>query len=250
MHNLIPLEVTNESVTISIEKLIINELSLKVYSTPSNYEEIRNNIDKTGIIQPILINRNYKVISGNLRLKIARDLNYEVVTVLVQDISDDEIDSLFLSSNFQREKSLLDKYRENELINSLFGGVRQGVRTDLDPQLKEDKEKKDNLKKGLTHYEREKLARLNKMAKEKVGNKYKDAVIKELKKADKEGWSLNKVVSQYTKLKKKRPITRVSKPTKAQIEKEIKKLLIKLPPNERTEVLVSINDYYSLKKVS
>jgi ParB-like chromosome segregation protein Spo0J len=110
MHTLIPLEVTNETVIISIEKLIINELSLKVYSTPSNYEEIRNNIDKTGIIQPILINRNYKVISGNLRLKIARDLNFDVVTVLVQDISDDEIDSMFLSSNFQREKSLLDKY--------------------------------------------------------------------------------------------------------------------------------------------
>ena len=39
MSKLTPLKVTDKIELISVDKLILNELSLKTYSTPNNYEE-------------------------------------------------------------------------------------------------------------------------------------------------------------------------------------------------------------------
>lgn len=241
---------TNEIVLVSIDKLVLNELSVQTYSTPNNYEEIKNNILEVGVIQPILVNAgDFKVISGNLRVSIAKELEYDAVPVIFQDLSEVEMDMIFLSSNFQREKSLADKYRENNLINSLFG-VRKGSRTDLNPQLKEEKQKKDELKKGLSTYEINSFNRINKLAKDQFGDKFKDVMVEELKQLEKSGKSLNTLVHKL----EKKPTTKVGQVSKNTIKTlskdeaihQIKKVLSQLPLEQRPEILSTLlEDFYS-----
>ena len=243
---------TNEIVLVSIDKLVLNELSLQTYSTPNNYEEIKNNILEVGLIQPILVNaRDFKVISGNLRVTIAKQLGFEDVPVIFQDLSEVEMDMIFLSSNFQREKSLADKYRENELINSLFG-VRKGSRTDLNPQLKEEKQKKDELKKGLSTYEINSFNRINKLAKDQFGDNYKEVMVEELKELEQSGKSLNTLVGKLEKTNSKVGVKSTSKPqpTKGQVIQQIKKVLNQLPVEQHKEVLETLLQQYDFQMVS
>jgi ParB-like chromosome segregation protein Spo0J len=250
MSQLIPLEVTDKIEIISVHKLILNELSLKTYSTPNNYEEILENIREKNIIQPIIVNEDYRVISGTLRVLIARELNFEVVPVWVQKLSDEEMDLVFMSSNFQREKSLADKYRENNLINSLFG-VRKGSRTDLNPQLKEEKQKKDELKKGLSTYEVNSFNRINKLAKEQFGDNFKEVMVEELKQLEQSGKSLNTLVGKLEKTKQKVRVKPTPKPqpTKVQVTQQIKKVLNQLPVEQHKEVLESLLQQYDFQMV-
>jgi ParB-like chromosome segregation protein Spo0J len=250
MSQLTPLEVTDKIELISVEKLILNELSLKTYSTPSNYEEILENIYQKNIILPILVNKDYRVISGTLRVIIARELNFKVVPVLVKDLSDEDMNLYFMSSNFQREKSLADKYRENNLINSLFG-VRKGSRTDLNPQLKEEKQKKDELKKGLSTYEVNSFNRINKLAKEQYGDNFKEVIVDELKELEKTNKSLNALVGKLEKTKQKVGVKKNSKPqpTKGQVIQQLKKVLHQLPVEQHKEVLQSLLQQYDFQMV-
>jgi ParB/RepB/Spo0J family partition protein len=242
---------TNEIVLVSIDKLVLNELSVQTYSTPNNYEEIKNNILEVGVIQPILVNAgDFKVISGNLRVTIAKELGFEDVPVIFQDLSEVEMDMFFLSSNFQREKSLADKYRENNLINSLFG-LRKGSRTDLNPQLKEEKQKKDELKKGLSTYEINSFNRINKLAKDQFGDNYKEVVVQELNELEQSGKSLNTLVGKLEKSNQKVGVksTPKSQPTKGHVIQQLKKVLNQLPVEQHKEVLESLLQQYDFQMV-
>ena len=241
---------TNEIVLVSIDKLVLNELSVQIYSTPNNYEEILENIYEKNIIQPILVNKDYRVISGTLRVIIARELNFKVVPVLVKDLSDEDMDLYFMSSNFQREKSLADKYRENNLINSLFG-VRKGSRTDLNPQLKEEKQKKDELKKGLSTYEINSFNRINKLAKHQFGDNYEEVMVEELKELEQSGKSLNTLVGKLEKSNQKVGVKSTPKPqpTKGQVIQQLKKVLNQLPVEQHKEVLESLLQQYDFQMV-
>ena len=241
---------TNEVVLVNTNKLRLNQLGVRTYSTPQNYLEIRENISELGIIQPVLVNADdYQVISGNLRVQIALDLGIAQTPVIFVDLTDQEMDLVFISSNFQREKSTLDKYREHQLINRLFSLV-QGSRTDLNPQLKEEKEKKDQMKESLTTYEINSFNRINKLAKEKYGDKFQQVVEKELVNLQEKGKSLNFLVK---KLERKKLIRTgmVSKNTIKTLSRDeaihqIKKVLNQVPMENRQEILSTLlEEYYS-----
>jgi ParB-like chromosome segregation protein Spo0J len=169
-----------------IEDLVINEMASKIYSIPRNYEEIRESIRRIGIINPILVNEeDNMIISGNLRYTIACSLNMEDVPVIrIQINNNQDINDLLLLSNTQRDKSLLDKYNENEYINSLFN-LRQGTRTDLSQEFQEEKELKKQMKSILSAAEIDYFGRINSLAKKKFGEEnYKQEVIDGLKKID------------------------------------------------------------------
>jgi len=141
-------------VSVCVNSLILNKTILSIYSTPKNYEDIKANILNVGIIHPILVNRStMEVISGNLRLQIARDLKYNEVPVLFFDLSQEEMKIFSISSNKQREKSLLDIKRELDFIEKYFN-VSHGSRRDLNPQLKEESDRKKQycLKFRHTHF--------------------------------------------------------------------------------------------------
>lgn len=70
------------------------------------FDKLKNIIEVLGIISPILVDKNFKVIDGNLRLEIARVLKIDQIPVMVLD--DEGIKSNFLrltmnrSTEFQR----------------------------------------------------------------------------------------------------------------------------------------------------
>ncbi|CAN1540685.1 COG0863 DNA modification methylase [Flavobacteriaceae bacterium] len=113
-----------------------------LYRIPSNYELIKDNISKMGIITPLIVNSfNNTIVSGNLRHIIALELGLPLIPVFFVDLTGD-MTLVSLSSNVQREKSSLDKYREMQLFKTIFP-VKKGDRTDLIPELKELKAERD-----------------------------------------------------------------------------------------------------------
>ena len=113
-----------------------------LYSIPSNYEMIKENISTMGIITPLIVNSyNNTIVSGNLRHIIALELGLPLIPVFFVNLTED-MTLVSLSSNVQREKSSLDKYREMQLFKTIFP-VKRGDRTDLIPELKELKAERD-----------------------------------------------------------------------------------------------------------
>jgi AAA+ superfamily predicted ATPase len=153
------------------------------------------------------------------------------------------MDIVFISTNFQREKSIMDKYREHQLINRLFSVV-QGSRTDLNPQLKEEKEKKDQLKQGLTTYEINSFNRINKLAKQQFGDDFQEVIEKELTNLQEKNQSLNTLVKKL----EKQPTIKVGQVSKNTIKTlskdeaihQIKKVLNQVTLEQRQEVLSTL----------
>ena len=192
-------EVNNQVVTVNTNDLVLNQTIVDIYSTPENYEDIKNNILEFGVIQPILVNRsNLVVISGNLRLKIARELGYEAVPVIFRELSEDELNIVALSTNKQRKKSKLDILNEMEFVKKYFN-VGQGSRTDLNPQLKEEADRKKSTLSGISKYDQDQVKKAQRLSSELFGENANDVLKTELTKVDKGQGSLNSLVKRLEK---------------------------------------------------
>lgn len=199
-------QINNEIVLVATNQLTFNQAVLKIYSTPQNYDAIKENIQEVGVIQPLLVNESdMQVISGNLRLKIAMELGFEEVPVIFQNLSKNEMKKIAVSSNQQREKSALDKFREIQFINKVFS-ISQGSRTDLNPQLKEESEIRDNMCASITDYEKNQFSKLEKLGKELFGDNHIQKIEKELKEIgrSKSKKSLNSIVTRLEKEHKRK----------------------------------------------
>jgi DNA modification methylase len=117
---------------------------------------IKENISVMGIITPLIVNSfNNTIVSGNLRHMIALELGLPIVPVFFIHLTDD-MSLISLSSNIQREKSSMDKYREMELYKKIFP-VKKGNRSDLSQELKELKEERDNVLSSISKDTQNKL---------------------------------------------------------------------------------------------
>ena len=73
--------------------LIPNKKKQEIYQTPSNYEEIKKNIEEHGILEPLLVNiKTNVIISGNLRHQIAIELGIKEIPVIFQEVEDKVMD--------------------------------------------------------------------------------------------------------------------------------------------------------------
>jgi hypothetical protein len=169
-----------------VEDLIMNEMASKIYSKPKNYEAIKQSIIDNDIMLPLQINeKDNMIISGNLRYSIAKELNMEYVPIIkYQLMKDEDINELLLQSNTHREKSLLDKYNEYQLINGLFS-YGQGARVDLNPEKQKEKKLKTEAISILSAAEIDYFGRINSLAKKKFGVKnYEEKITQGLEKID------------------------------------------------------------------
>jgi len=88
---------------------------------------IRESIRRVGLITPIIVRPHpvlsdkYEVITGHTRVDCLRELGYETVTALVQDIDEEDIIPIMNDSNIQRDKiTTMDLARSiSERYNSL-----------------------------------------------------------------------------------------------------------------------------------
>ena len=138
-------------------------------SLPENYISIKENISKFGIIEPLLVNKDTKVIiSGNLRYKIASELGYNKIPIILVSIEEDEMDLKSVSTNQQRIKSTYQILKEIQFFEQHFN-IRQGARTDLDPELKEMKEQRDELFTLISRDKRSKIKKIHQLATDLYG---------------------------------------------------------------------------------
>lgn len=179
--------------------LVLNQTIVDIYSTPENFKEMKSNILQFGVIQPILVNRsNMVVVSGNLRLQIARELGFTHVPVIFYDLSADELNIIALSSNMQRKKSKLDIKRELDFVEKYFS-VGQGSRTDLKPQLKEELDRKKSSLTGISKYDQDQVKKAQKLSSKLFGENANEVLESELSKVDNGQGSLNALVKKLEK---------------------------------------------------
>jgi DNA modification methylase len=174
-----------------------NELG-NLYRIPSNYEMIKDNISKMGIITPLIVNSlNNTIVSGNLRHIIALELGLPLIPVFFIHLTDD-MSLVSLSSNIQREKSSMDKYREMELYKTLFP-LKKGNRTDLNPILKVLKDERDKVLSSIPKDTQNKLNSIGLMCEELFPDEPKK-LVEYFNEIDNGKSSLNKVYNKVKQL--------------------------------------------------
>lgn len=189
----------NQIIAVNVNDLVLNQTIVDLYSTPENYAEMKSNIEQFGVIQPVIVNQsNLVVVSGNLRLQIARELGFEIVPVIFCELSQDELNIVALSTNQQRKKSKLDIFNEMEFIKKYFT-VGQGSRTDLNPQLKEEADRKKNALSKISKYDQDQINKAQKLSSELFGEKANEVLKAELSNVDNVHSSLNSLVKKLEK---------------------------------------------------
>lgn len=111
--DLLPPATIPEIVNFQIHTLKNHPLSDAIYGTEVG-EDLLESIRTLGVLQPILVVKDsHEIISGNSRVKAARNLGYEVIQgTYFTSSSDLEIQQAVLESNSQRVKTNEQKIRE------------------------------------------------------------------------------------------------------------------------------------------
>jgi cell division FtsZ-interacting protein ZapD len=239
---------TNKIEFIPPNNLVMNELSTEIYGDSVNYNHILDNINDMGIIQPILVNASdMKVISGNLRLKAALELDLKKVPVIFTSLNELETKTVFLSSNISREKTMSEKFNELLFVKKIFNKVKQGSRTELSDELMEEKIHRDRILETLTKHTTDKLNRMTKVSRIMFGDEGEKFVMKKLVDGELEGKTLNSLTNEFEELYQTMLVGQNTTKTISdeQAIKKIKKVLNQLPQGVCQQILQVILDEYT-----
>lgn len=141
------LSMKNQIINVDPTTLIENQVVTEIYPVTENYQSILENIKAMGVLEPLLVDENNVVISGNLRRQIAIELGITSVPVIVCDNGGLDTSAFKLkvvSHAQQRIKTYSQLLKEYEILKELYP-VKKGERTDKDPVKKANKEKRDSL---------------------------------------------------------------------------------------------------------
>lgn len=204
---------SNKVAYIATKSLQSTQSKLGIYQKPNNFDVIKENISNAGILVPLIVDEHTnEVISGNLRHQIAIELGLELIPVIYQSNNDDEQKSIIaVSTNQFRQKSSLEILNEIKFLESRFP-VKKGQRTDLNPEAKEIKEKRDELLSKVGKDKINKLKSIDKHASNLYGKGTKE-YFSVLNSLDNGGKSLNKLDKEL-KQKVRAKQHNVSIPTK------------------------------------
>ena len=101
---------------ILVSELTHHPLNESIY-TLSNISDLENSITEVGLLQPLVINQHYQVISGNRRLSAIRIIGWEKVEVVKVEVSDEETPSLLIHHNKNRVKSAKEIINEYKTLD-------------------------------------------------------------------------------------------------------------------------------------
>ena len=155
--------------TVKTYQIIENELTNQLYSEDDQrFVELIQSIEIHGILEPLVVRltgdtvmgyRQYEVISGNRRLRAARELDLKEVPVIVRELRV-VTREVVRAHQEQRVKTPSELIRELEELKKTYG-LRQGVRSDVDAQAREGRLKKQQY---VTELGKSKVDRLNQYA--------------------------------------------------------------------------------------
>ena len=132
--NIMTNSLNEETVTARVETLKPHPLSEEIYADEPDIALV-DNVRARGIIEPFIVTADNEVLSGNRRLKAAKQAGIKEVPVRIVEVhSDVEMERLILDSNLQRQKTVEQRLREFDhylAIEKRGASSRRGQRTDL-----------------------------------------------------------------------------------------------------------------------
>ena len=115
---------------IDISKLSHHPLNSLIY-TSSSIDQLIVSIKSVGLLEPLVINQNNQIISGNRRFQALKSLGLDKVEVIRKNIKKEEEPLYLIHYNKQRVKKASEILNEIKTLREYYGN-HQGQRTDLD----------------------------------------------------------------------------------------------------------------------
>lgn len=137
----------NKIIYVDPTVLVENKIASEIYSITDNYEMIKENIRLHGVLEPLIVDEDYVVISGNVRRRIAIELGIPQVPVIIKENGGLSLPLKKLqvvSHGQQRIKTYSQILKEYEILNTAYPTIK-GERTDLYPEKKKNKKIKESL---------------------------------------------------------------------------------------------------------
>lgn len=155
--------------------LIENKVTNILYSMqPDNFERMKESIRMYGILEPLIVDTDNNVISGNIRRRIAVELKMDKVPVIYRDKPEMDAKLLSVSHAQQRIKNYSEILEEVKILEASYP-VGRGCRTDLNPEMKKNQEMRKAI--NISDSKVNKLKNIEKFGKELYGEgsaKYKE----------------------------------------------------------------------------
>ena len=112
-----------------VSKLSHHPKNKEIYQL-SDIDDLMNSIFNVGLLQPLIINNKYQILSGNRRFHSIKRLGWKEVEVEVRDVQEDKEELLLIHFNKQRIKSFRELINEYLILDKYYR-KGQGRRTDL-----------------------------------------------------------------------------------------------------------------------
>ena len=102
--------------------------------TKKQYNDLKESVQKFGLVDPIILNKDMTVIGGHQRLKVCKDLNYDKISCVVLDLSKEQERELNIRLNksggeFDMD-ALANYFDVEELTDWGFKHVELGLNID------------------------------------------------------------------------------------------------------------------------
>ena len=114
---------------IPLSKLKSHPQNEEIY-TISNIDDLEQSISKLGLLEGLVIDEDYQVISGNRRFVAVKKLGWESVECQQVSIPKEEILTYIIAHNKQRVKTCRERLNEVKVLMKLHS-IGQGTRTDI-----------------------------------------------------------------------------------------------------------------------
>lgn len=114
---------------IILKKLSHHPLNEEIYSL-SSIEDLMSSIDEVGLLQPLVVNNKFQVLSGNRRLEAVKRLGWKSVEVEKIKTNKKDEPQMIVHFNKQRVKTCRELLNEIYILMPQYS-IGQGKRTDL-----------------------------------------------------------------------------------------------------------------------
>ena len=126
-----------------IEKIQINKLKPAAYNprqiSTKQYKDLKQSIEKFGLVDPIIINENgYVVIGGHQRLKICKELKHKEVGCVILNLNTEQERELNIRTGEFDFDLLANEFCIEELTDWGFKHIDLDINIDKIEEQKED----------------------------------------------------------------------------------------------------------------
>ena len=129
-----------------VEKISINKLKPAGYNprqiSKKQYNDLRQSIEKFGLVDPIIINKDFTVIGGHQRLKVCKELKYKEIDCVALFLTKEEEIELNIRLNKSGgdwDFDLLSNFEIEELKEWGFKEIELGLNIDkIDDETNDD----------------------------------------------------------------------------------------------------------------